>query len=344
MPMIPLDKIVRNPKQPRETFPEDYIKRLAASIKRRGLIQAITLRPLEDGRYMIVAGECRFRAHQLLGAKSIRAEIVEIDEAEMQLRAIVENLQRRDMNPIEEAHAYRSLIDRDYSIARIVEELELSGPQIVQNRIDLLDLAPDVQRLVAAGTLPVSMGWAVRLAPREHQTRIVRDIASGKLRTVEQVRHAGIALRDAVAQLDAFATAPVASKKDLATMTRLESKIAAIVSMVAAGFKDGECVAALRVSPDRVKLAADKLSLVRAHILQMEHDLRCVATQSEIKLEFKRDQHEDRQATDRPATLGARNRVRQQGRGESKPAMALSRPRSHSRRAKDEQRGTARVR
>lgn len=76
--MIPLALITRNPKQPRETFPQEHIERLAASIQKRGLIQPITLRPIKRGkfRYEIVAGECRFRAHQYLDAKTIRAEIV----------------------------------------------------------------------------------------------------------------------------------------------------------------------------------------------------------------------------------------------------------------------------
>src|SRR5690348_12301373 len=104
---IPLSQIERNPNQPRSAFPEDHIARLAESIKTRGLIQPICIRPIR-GRvgYMIVAGECRFRAHQLIGAKTIKAIVQSMDDQEMQLRAIVENLQRRDMNPLEEATAF----------------------------------------------------------------------------------------------------------------------------------------------------------------------------------------------------------------------------------------------
>lgn len=326
---IPLTQITRNPNQPRETFPEEHIKRLAVSIRKRGLIQPIALRPLGNDAYMIIAGECRYRAHQMLGAETIRAEIVDIDASEMQLRAIVENLQRQDMNPIEEGKAYAALIDQGYSIPRIVEELGLSGPQIVQNRLDLLDLTDDVRILVANGTLPPSMGWAVRLAPRDQQWRIVRRIVSGHLRTVEQVRHAGIALRDAHAQMDAFGEMPRASAKDVLVVSRLEGKIGAIVDMVAEGFKDGECVAARRVSPDRVKLMADKLSLVRKHILQMEHDLRCVATQSEITLEFnKRPDHED---PSHPPAVGAPDRQRRERHREPHVANALPRPSARAR-------------
>lgn len=285
--LIPLALITRNPNQPRETFPQEHIERLAASIQKRGLIQPITLRTIKRGkhRYEIVAGECRFRAHQLIGADTIRAEIVKIDDAEMQLRAIVENLQRQDMNPIEEANAFQLLIARDYSPQRIVDELGLKSTAIVTQRLTLLNLTPEIQKLVASGNLAVTMAWGVAQVSHERQAQLVRDIASGKLRTAEQVKHAGIALREAESQLDAFALAPRASPRDIAALTRLEAKITSVVDMVSAGFQDGECVAAQRVSADRVKKMADQLVLIRKHVLQMEHELRRVATQTEIRFE-----------------------------------------------------------
>ena len=283
--MIPLAQITRNPKQPRESFPDDYIARLAASIKARGLIQPITLRPIGRNRYMIVAGECRFRAHQLLGAGTIRAEIVNIDEGEMQFRAIVENLQRHDMNPMEEAKAFKTLLDAGHSPERIMAELSLQSTAIITHRLHLLDLLPEIQQLVKSGQLNFTMAWAISLVPAHHQMQMLRNVQTGKLRTAEQARHAALALRDANAQIDAFALEPRASAKDVATVSRLELKITSIVSMVLAGFKDGECVAAQRVSANRVKTMADQLALVRKHVLQMEHQLRRVATQTEIRLQ-----------------------------------------------------------
>lgn len=285
--MIAINLITRNPKQPRETFPEKHIEQLAASIKTRGLIQPITLRPIKRGkfRYEIVAGECRFRAHQLLKTKTIRAEIVKIDDAEMQLRAIVENLQRQDMNPIEEAKAFQILLDQGYTVGRVVEELGLKSPAIVNQRLILLNLTPDIQQLVASGNLPVGMAFGVAQVSKARQSQIVKAIATGRLNTAEQVRHAGIAMREAEDQMDAFGEAPKASPRDLAALRGLEAKIASIVEMVCAGFKDGECVAAQRVSSDRVKKMADQLVLIRKHVLQMEHDLRRVATQTEIRFE-----------------------------------------------------------
>ena len=282
---VAIDLIERNPKQPRETFPEEHIRLLAASINKRGLIQPIALRALPGGRFQIVAGECRWRAHKLLGRKTIRAEIVDVDDHEMKLRAIVENLQRRDMNPMEEANAFKALLDAGLGVQQIVDELALKSAAIVRQRLDLLDLAPDLQGLVRSGNLAVNMAWGVAQAPREHQMRLIRDIQSGRLRTSEQVKHAGIALRDAAAQLDVFGAGAPASREQAAAVSRLERKIETIASLTAAGFDEGECVAARRVAPNRVRTMADKLALIRKHVLQMEHDLRRAAMQGEIALE-----------------------------------------------------------
>lgn len=283
---IPLERIERNPNQPRETFPEEHILRLADSIKTRGLIQPITVRPIVDSnRYMIVAGECRYRAHVHLKKLTIRCIVASIDDQEMQLRAIVENLQRKDMNALEEAKAFKTLMDAGFSVQRIVDELGLRSTSIVMQRLKLLDLTAEIQKLVVTGQLSTIMAWGVAQAPAEFQSRLIREIASGKLRTAEQVKRAGWALRDAVAQQDAFADMPRASRTQLAAANKLENKIEQIVAMIQAGFKDGECIAALRVSPDKVRIMADKLSLIRKHVLQMEHDLRRVATQTELLME-----------------------------------------------------------
>lgn len=333
MEMIALDKITRNPNQPRETFPQEHIERLAASINARGLIQPITLRTIGGGRFQIVAGECRFRAHQLLGVDCIKAEVVDIDDNEMQLQAIIENLQRQDMNPIEEARAYQSLTDRGYSPQKIVDELGLNSTAIVVQRLTLLNLTPEVQRLVISGQLAVTMAWGVAQVSHERQHQLVRDIAIGKLRTAEQVKHAAIALREAEQQIDAFADLPKPSAGDLATISRLESKIEAIAEMVALGFKEGECIAAQRIAPDRIKTMADKLVLVRKHVLQMEHDLRRVATRNEMLLAPTKGTTND-EGPNRVSTLRLADREGDQASREQDVVDKTSRPAPDPRRSK----------
>lgn len=285
---IALSKIERNPKQPRENFPEDHIERLALSIKERGLIQPISVRKIGRGRFMIVTGECRFRAHQLLGVETIRAEIVDIDETEMQLRAIVENLQRRDMDPIEEAKAFRTLLDQGYSVTKIVADLGLKSAALINQRLALLDLTPDIQKLVKTGNLSVTMAWGIAQVSPERQRQLVVGINNGTLRTSEQVKSAGIAMREAEMQLDVFAyDCPKASENDLAIIGRLEQKVMQIVAMIGLGFKDGECIAAKRVAPDRMRVVCEKLTLIRRHVLQMERELRSAAAQREMVLEMR---------------------------------------------------------
>lgn len=309
MPMVPISQITANPDQPRKTFPEEHIKRLAASIKTRGLIQAITVRPVGRDHYQIVAGECRFRAHQLIGAEEIRADIVEISAEEMALRAIVENLQRQDMNPIEEANAFLLLREKGMADQKIVDELGLKSTALVQQRILLLRLVPEVQALVASGHLASTMAGGIAHLPPHRQIEMVKAISAGKFRTAEQVKHACIALRDAEDQMDAFGEMPRASPKDIAAVSRLEAKISAIADMVAAGFKDGECVAAQRVAPDRVRTMADKLVLVRKHVLQMEHDLLRVASQTELLQSAGRSNDDDGQGDKHPTAIRVACRI-----------------------------------
>jgi len=284
--LLRVDKIDPDPNQPRKTFPADHIQRLANSIKERGLKQPIKVRPNKKrkGRYIIIMGECRWRAHKHNRAEFIKSIVEEISEADARYDSIIENLQRLDMNPMEEALAYKDLVDRGLSHAKIGKELGI-GPERIQNRLNLLELADNVRALVAGGSISASMGSAISWCPQGLQARLVREISAGKLKTVEQVRHGAMALRDAAAQLDAFADAPRLSPKATAALSRLEGKVEAIVRLVAEGFKDGECVAAQRVSVERAKTIADKLALCRTHLFKMEHDLRRVATQNEMVME-----------------------------------------------------------
>ena len=107
---IKIDKIIPNPYQPRKTFSEESLKELAESIKQQGLIQPIIV-VKDDEDYILIAGERRLRAHKLLKKDTIKAIIVDFDLSKLREYAIIENLHREDLNPIEKAVAYRQLID-----------------------------------------------------------------------------------------------------------------------------------------------------------------------------------------------------------------------------------------
>ena len=289
--MLPVADVSPDPQQPRKRFPASHIQNLADSIETRGLLQAIIVRPWPKDRgrpitpYMLVAGECRWRAHKLLERDKIKCSIrTDLDERETRLLAIIENVQRADMNPMEEARAYQQLVDNGFTVADIIKELGLKSTNAVRSRLDLLALRPDIQQLVESGNMPSSIAWGIAQAPKQFQIGLLRDFQSGKLKTQEAMRHAGAAIKQAAAQVDIFASAPKPSKRDVERLNAMESRIAEWVKTVDGGFKNGEVVAAQRVNPNRVEKMADQMALIRKHLTLMEADLRRVAVQRQVTM------------------------------------------------------------
>ncbi|HHS50874.1 MAG TPA: ParB/RepB/Spo0J family partition protein, partial [candidate division Zixibacteria bacterium] len=150
---IPLDNIHANPDQPRKMFDEDALNSLADSIRAQGVIQPILLHRTESG-YEIVAGERRFRAAKIAGLKRIPAIVLPQSDPEILLFfSLVENLQREDLNAMEEAIAYKRLVDEfDLTQEQIAEKVGKSRP-VVANTLRLLNLPADVQALIGEGKL-----------------------------------------------------------------------------------------------------------------------------------------------------------------------------------------------
>lgn len=155
---ISLDEIRPNPYQPRKTFDEGPLQELAASIKTSGVFQPVILRKSSVKGYEIIAGERRVRASRLAGKKAVPAIIRDYDERMMIEIAIIENLQREDLTPLEEAEAYQTLMNKlKLTQAQVAEQLGKSRPYIA-NYLRLLTLPQDVKLLVQEGAL--TMGQA----------------------------------------------------------------------------------------------------------------------------------------------------------------------------------------
>ncbi|NED95471.1 ParB/RepB/Spo0J family partition protein [Phytoactinopolyspora alkaliphila] len=187
---IPVDSISPNARQPRQDFDEDALAELAYSIKEIGLLQPIVVRRLADDRYELVMGERRWRASQRAGLVTIPAIVRSTTDDDMLRDALLENLHRSQLNPLEEAAAYQQLLD-DFSCTHdeLAERIGRSRPQIT-NTLRLLKLPPLVQRRVAAGVL--SAGHARALLGLEDgaaQERLAqRIVAEGlSVRSVEEI-------------------------------------------------------------------------------------------------------------------------------------------------------------
>lgn len=160
--IIKIDSIETNPDQPRTRFDQAALEELAASIKNYGVIQPILVTELGDGKYELIAGERRMRASMLAGLSTIPCIVKSFSESDRAEIALIENLQREDLNPVEEAKAYRALMDKSgMTQEELANKLGKSRPAIA-NSLRLLTLSPNVLELVEAGRL--SAGHARTLA------------------------------------------------------------------------------------------------------------------------------------------------------------------------------------
>jgi ParB family chromosome partitioning protein len=175
---LPVDAIHANPRQPRKRFEPEATAGLAASLRHEGVLQPIVVRPRSAGGYEVVAGERRWRAAREAGLETLPALVRETDDRETLLLALVENVAREDLSPVEEARAYATLIDEfELSLAEVAERVGRSKPG-VSNRIRLLELPEDVLWMLARGELTEGHGRAVLAVPDdEGRRRLARRVA-----------------------------------------------------------------------------------------------------------------------------------------------------------------------
>ena len=183
---IELDRIRPNPFQPRREFRVEELEELAASIREHGLLQPIAVRQAGEG-YEIVAGERRFRACQRLGQPTVPALVRSADDTQMLELALIENIQRQDLNAIEEARAYQAYVQRlDLTQEQAAQRLGKSR-SAVANMIRLLDLPTDVQDLVSCGTLSMGHARALLAVPDPEGQRALARRVEGESLSVRDV-------------------------------------------------------------------------------------------------------------------------------------------------------------
>ena len=187
---IPLTQIVPNPRQPRQGFDEDEMSELVHSIQEVGLLQPVVVRTTGPGTYELVMGERRWRATREAGLDTIGAIVRDTSDDDLLRDALLENLHRSQLNPLEEAAAYQQLLD-DFGCTHeeLAERIGRSRPQI-SNTLRLLKLTPNVQRRVAAGVLSAGHARAlVAVSNSEIQDRLAqRVVAEGlSVRALEEI-------------------------------------------------------------------------------------------------------------------------------------------------------------
>ena len=178
---IDVDLIERGPWQPREHFDEDALQELADSIATQGVVQPIVVRQKPDGRFEIVAGERRWRAAQKAGLSKVPAVIKTFDDQTAAAVSLIENIQRENLNPLEESTALKRLIDEFEMTHQQVADTVARSRASVSNLLRLQDLNPEVKVMLAMRDIEMGHARALLAVDGLEQTRIAKDVAKKKL-------------------------------------------------------------------------------------------------------------------------------------------------------------------
>jgi ParB family chromosome partitioning protein len=184
--VIPVDRIESNPEQPRLAFNEDSLQELAASIREHGVLQPILVRPVDENRFQLIAGERRWRATQIAGLPTIPALVEEIDDDTALEISIIENLQREDISPLDEAAMYDRMIrDHGYSIRRLADKIG-KDKGYLENRLRLADAPDEIRELVSLRKDTLSHAYELmKVQDPKKRKRLADQVARNELSLVK---------------------------------------------------------------------------------------------------------------------------------------------------------------
>lgn len=285
---IPVADIYGNPDQPRKTFDAERLRELAASIRENGLQQPITVRADGAGKWMIVMGERRWRAHQLLAEQGhltdMLCQVTKVDDAQLSINAIIENDQRVDVAPLEQARSYQRMIDvYGYDVPSLAKKLG-KGENRIRDRLLLLNLDDSLQQLLATDNLSVLQAYHMAELSKTGQMKLLRAIQAGHCPTPSSLKAAAGAIRDAEAQCAMFDDLPAPTDTERSAATGFERKVQSIAAMLNAGIDDNTVTAIRKVDPSRAATLADLLAAAAKDMKRIEDALRALsATQMQLE-------------------------------------------------------------
>ena len=179
---IDIERISANPSQPRRSFDPDALQDLAASIREHGILQPVLVRPRADGHFQIIAGERRWRAARLAGLREIPAIVEPFDDEAALEIAIIENLQREDISPLEEADMFERMTSQHgYSLRKLAQKLG-KDKGYIENRLRLADAPPEIRELVSVRSDTLSAAYELmKVSDARKRRRLAQQVATGEL-------------------------------------------------------------------------------------------------------------------------------------------------------------------
>lgn len=262
MNTLPHDQIFPNPTQPRRFFHQGKLEELAQSISENGLMEPLVVVPRE-GRYMIIAGERRWRACGIAELKEVPVIIREADDQQVAELALLENLQREDLNVIEEALAYQDLINRGLSQEEIGQKMGMKQTWRIQERLNLLRLSDVFRDYVVKGILTPSQAQEMSRLPKDQQVVIFDKIQAGKLDTYAKLR----SLVNSMIQIEdqtSFIMEPSPSEKKV--ITRYDAMIEKMATFLRSSFSREDLTVLAKVLTPVAQTNIEKIDDMIMHL------------------------------------------------------------------------------
>jgi ParB family chromosome partitioning protein len=263
---IPLNRIYPNPEQPRKNFDPAKLEELALSIKEQGLIEPIVVvdRPQGDKDFMIVAGERRWRSCRLAGLTKAPVRFIKASDAQIAEMALIENIQREDLKPLEEARAFRRLLDAGHTVPSLCQKLGFKHPWKINWRLNLLNLHTKFQEALESDLVSQFEAYEMsQLDALEDQELVFQKIRQGELKGQTQVRRFVNALVAARRQQPLF---EVSAEKKAAVVSRWEKSLEAVSKLICSSFSSRDCEILSKVFEGDSELNIAKIDLVVNHL------------------------------------------------------------------------------
>lgn len=269
---VELSLIYPNPDQPRKVFPREGLEELAQSIREHGLIEPLVVveRPLKGTAkvFMLVAGERRWRACQLIGLALVPVRIIKADDQQIAEMALVENIQRQDLTPLEEARAFKKMLDDGYTKESLSQKLGFKQTWRIDDRLSLLNLAPRFQEALLHGAISPSQAFEMsRLKDAGDQEQVFDRIKAGKLPTYNHLRRFVNAMLEAKKERFLFA---LPKKEDLEIIGRWQRTLDSVSGLVMKSFSPDDCRVLATVMNGNTAVNIEKIDLIIKHLNLMK--------------------------------------------------------------------------
>ncbi|MBN2061697.1 MAG: ParB/RepB/Spo0J family partition protein [Deltaproteobacteria bacterium] len=273
---INFDMIFPNPDQPRKVFNEDRLRELADSILRHGLMEPIIVTRRETG-FMIVAGERRYRACVIAGLTDIPVRIIEADERKVAELALLENLQREDLNILEEANAYKELMEFGMTMEEVANAMGFKQVWRIQERLNLLKLDPIYQECTLKNIISPSQAQELSRLSIQGQRILFKQIKDGKADTYNKLRALANAIiyKEEHGEQDSFIQTP--TKEEIQAKRKYDRMLDGLVSFIQKSFDKEDLTvlervvsSSLQVNIQKIDMIMDNLKKIKMAMLRSE--------------------------------------------------------------------------